>query len=141
MKNQTTTTATQTYNGWANYETWNVSLWMQNNMFFYNTAIACVEYVSDNETPYQKFIRNMTNCEQFTTRDGVSWDSKLINHDEINEMMIDMHKEENWMKKYIFQHCNSDHIKTIIARSEYKAIRQNFGNLAGYKLTQILPIN
>ncbi len=95
MKNQTTTTATQTYNGWANYETWNVSLWMQNNMFLYNTAVACVEYKSDTETPYQKFIRCMTNCEQFTTRDDVSWDDELINHDEINEMMIDMHKEEN----------------------------------------------
>ena len=41
----------------------------------------------------------------------------------------------NWtlMKKYIFQHCNTNHIKTIIARSEYKARTQNFGNLAGYK--------
>ena len=37
------------------------------------------------------------------------------------------------MKKYIYQHCNSNHIKTIIAMSEYKATRQNFGNLAGYK--------
>ena len=96
MKNQTTTTATQTYNGWANYETWNVSLWMQNNMFLYNTAIACVEfYNSDKETPYQKFIRCMENCEQFTTTDHVYWADECINHDEINEMMIDMHKEEN----------------------------------------------
>ena len=95
MKNQTTTTATQTYNGWANYETWNVSLWMQNYQFFYNTAIACVEYVSNTETPYEKFIRNMHNVDKICTNDGVNWDSKLINHDEINEMMIDMYKEEN----------------------------------------------
>lgn len=45
------------------------------------------------------------------------------------------------MKKYIFQHCNTNHIKTIIARSEYKAMTQNFGNLAGYKLSHILPLN
>lgn len=45
------------------------------------------------------------------------------------------------MKKYIYQHCNSNHIKTIIATSEYKSLKQNFGNLAGYKLTQILTLN
>ncbi len=94
MKNQITTTQPQTYNGWANYETWNVSLWIQNQPFLYNTAIACVEYVSDDETPYQKFIRNMHNVDKFTTADGVAWDDELINHDEINEMMFDHHNEE-----------------------------------------------
>jgi len=39
------------------------------------------------------------------------------------------------MKKYIYQHCNTNHIKVIIATSEYKALRQNFGNLAGYKFS------
>ena len=37
------------------------------------------------------------------------------------------------MKKYIFQHCNTGNIKTILAKSEYQALTQNFGNLAGYK--------
>lgn len=91
MNNQTTATQSQTYNGWANYETWNVSLWIQNNQFLYNTAIACVEYVSDDETPYEKFIRNMHNGDSPTTNDGVSWDDELVNHDEINEMMLEIH--------------------------------------------------
>jgi hypothetical protein len=95
MKNQTTTTKPQTYNGWANYETWNVSLWIQNNKFLYNTAVACVEYVSNNETPYEKFIRCMNNVDSFNTNDGIKWNHKSINQDEINEMMFDMHKEEN----------------------------------------------
>ena len=95
MKNQTTTTATQTYNGWANYETWNVSLWMQNNQFLYNTAVACVEFKNDDETPYEKFIRNMHNVDKICTNDGVSWSDENVNHDEINEMMFDMHQEEN----------------------------------------------
>ena len=96
MNNQETTQMTQqTYNGWANYETWNVSLWIQNNQFLYNTAVACVEYCNPAfETPYEKFIRNMHNVDNFTTADSVAWDDELINHDEINEMMLDNHKEE-----------------------------------------------
>jgi hypothetical protein len=94
MKNQTIQTKPQSYNGWANYETWNVSLWMQNNQFLYNTAVACVEYHESVETPYQDFIRCMTNCDRFTTDDGVAWDDENVNHDEINEMMFDCHKEE-----------------------------------------------
>ena len=45
------------------------------------------------------------------------------------------------MKKYIYQHCNSNQIKTIIAKSEYKALTQNFGNLAGYKFTHSQSLN
>ena len=97
--NETQMTETQTYNGWANYETWNVSLWMQNRQFLYNTAVACVEYKADNEMPYTKFIRNMHNIDELTTNDGVSWDDELVNQDEINEMMFDMHKEENWYEQ------------------------------------------
>ena len=92
--NETQMTATQTYNGWANYETWNVSLWMQNHKFLYNTAVACVEFKAHNEMPYNKFIRCMTNCDQLTTKDGVAWDDENVDHAEINEMMFDMHQEE-----------------------------------------------
>ncbi|NBV29374.1 hypothetical protein EBS02_10260 [bacterium] len=93
MKNQTTQTTQETYNGWANYETWNVALWMQNNMFLYNTAVACVEYHDVAfETAYEKFIRNMHNVDDLTTGDGVSWDDELVNHDEINAMMLEIHE-------------------------------------------------
>jgi len=81
---------TQTYNGWANYETWNVTLWMANNQFLYNTAVACVQYVDNNETPYDKFIRCMINGKRFTTNDNVRWDDDNINRDEVNEMMAEL---------------------------------------------------
>ena len=80
----------QTYNGWANYETWNVALWIGNDEFLYNTAKACVEYCGDNETPYDKFIRCQFNVANFTTGDGVSWDDSNINVEEINEMMFEL---------------------------------------------------
>jgi hypothetical protein len=79
------------YNGWANYQTWNVALWMQNSKFLYNTAVACVEYHNANEeSPYIKFIRCMDNGDNFSTSDDVRWDSLAVDHDEINEMMFEL---------------------------------------------------
>ncbi len=85
-----TTIEDTTYNGWTNYKTWNVSLWMGNNEFLYNTAKACVEYCDTNETPYDKFIRCMLNCENETTGDDIRWDDSDINVIEMNEMMEEL---------------------------------------------------
>ena len=83
-----------THNGWANYETWNVSLWIQNNEFLYNTAKACVEYCSDNETPWEKFQRCMMEGQIGNyigrTGDGVKWNDKKIDDIAINDMMKDL---------------------------------------------------
>jgi len=81
---------TQTYNGWANKATWSVALWIGNDQFLYNTAKACVEYCEQNETPYDKFIRCMLNCENDTNGDGIAWDDNTVNRDEINDMMLEL---------------------------------------------------
>ena len=85
---------TQTYNGWANYETWNAALWIGNDEFLYNTAKACVEYCSDDETPWQKFVRCMTEGQigrmLVQTRDGVRWDDPSIDAAEMIDMMTDL---------------------------------------------------
>jgi len=78
------------YNGWTNYETWNASLWMGNDEFLYNTAIACVRYCESNDTPYDAFVRCMLNCGAETTGDGVKWDDVNINSVEMNEMMEEL---------------------------------------------------
>ena len=89
-----TTTLETTYNGYTNYETWNVALWLQNDEFLYNTARACVEYCGDNETPYEKFVRCM--CDGIVGRhlvktpDGVLYNSSQINTDELNEMITEL---------------------------------------------------
>jgi hypothetical protein len=83
-----------TYNGWTNYETWNVALWIQNDEFLYNTAKACVEFCADWETPWEKFVRCMTEGQIGRhigqTPDGVKWDSACINDRQITEMMEDL---------------------------------------------------
>ena len=89
-----TTTANETYNGWANYETWNASLWIANDEFLYNTAKACVIYREGLETPWDKFVRCMTDGQigrmLGKTEDGVSWNDPAIDADEMNEMIWDL---------------------------------------------------
>jgi hypothetical protein len=81
-------------NGWANYETWNVALWIGNNEFLYNTAVSCVEYCSYNETPWEKFQRCMMQGQIGSflgkTGDGVKWNDEKIDGSAINEMMKDL---------------------------------------------------
>jgi hypothetical protein len=71
-----------TYNGWSNYETWNVALWIQNDEGLYD---ACREM-----TDYNEVIELLYDCGSKETRDGVKWNSTKINHIEINEMLQDL---------------------------------------------------
>jgi len=91
---QTNPMSTATYNGWANYETWNAALWIGNDEFLYNTAKACVEFCASWETPWEKFVRCMTEGQigrhLLTTGDGVAWDSPAIDAQEMNDMLWDL---------------------------------------------------
>ena len=82
------------YNGWANYQNWNAALWIGNDEFLYNTAKACVEYCGDNETPWEKFVRCMTDGQigrmLGQTADGVKWNDPKINRFELNEMLAEL---------------------------------------------------
>ena len=73
-----------TYNGWANYETWNVALWMQNDIGYYELAheagdyqtfVDCLEAVTFNDK---------------STPDGVAFNDPKVNKIEINEMMASL---------------------------------------------------
>ena len=70
---------TETYNGWANYETWNVSLWIMNDIGYYNLA----KDIVDRGGTYGEFVHVIGYGE---TPDGVSWIDKKIDGIEINEM-------------------------------------------------------
>ena len=88
------TNANASYNGWTNYETWNAALWIGNDEFLYNTAKACVEYCSEGETPWEKFVRCMTEGQigrcLGQTRDGVAWNDPKIDAAEMVDMMAEL---------------------------------------------------
>jgi len=81
-------------NGYDNYETWNAALWIGNDEFLYNTAMACVEHCGDNETPWHKFQRCMVDGQigryLGATGDGVAWNDPKICDVEMNEFLAEL---------------------------------------------------
>ena len=75
-----------TYNGWANYETWNVSLWINNDYGLYCEAME----VAKNGGTYGDLVSILTECGSKETPDGVSWIDTKIDGIEINEMMNEL---------------------------------------------------
>ncbi len=71
----------ETYQGWSNYETWNVALWMGNDEGLYNCARRC--------TTYREFVEYM-GFEDGATADGVKWMDPMLNTVELDEMMEEM---------------------------------------------------
>jgi len=82
-----------TYNGYRNYETWNVSLWISNDEFLYQTAKSCVIYCDAFDTPWSYFVRCMMGgllTDFYKTGDGVSWDDPRIDADKMNEVLKEL---------------------------------------------------
>ena len=74
----------QTYNGWANYETWNVTLWLGNDETMYNFARAWAEH------GYKSLSHQLVETFGAVTPDGVYWKHADLDIDRLNEYLLEM---------------------------------------------------
>ena len=74
------------YNGWKNYETWNVNLWIQNDKSLSSIA-------AESES-YKDFVDTMREIGSLETPDRVAWNDSGIDVDEINESNFNREESE-----------------------------------------------
>jgi hypothetical protein len=73
----------KTCEGWTNYETWNVVLWIENDESIYN-------YIQENEIAcYEDLLEAFYEFGTKETPDGVAWNDPKINRAEINGDVFD----------------------------------------------------
>ena len=66
------------YNGWNDWTTWNVALWIRNDQTYYNIATECKDYMD--------FLYEMqAMIGSFATPDGADWGEANI--EELNEVI------------------------------------------------------
>lgn len=78
-------TFAETFNGWANYETWNVALWLMNDFAYYRLALRYDRY--------NALIPALENEFGQMTPDGVRWMDAKICTREITNLMLDMQED------------------------------------------------
>ena len=74
----------ETYNGWTNYATWNVALWLQNDPGFYDMARMYRHH------GYKSLSHMLEESYGSVTPDGVYWKHADLDIDELNEMLEDL---------------------------------------------------
>ena len=75
-----------TYNGWANYETWNVALYMDNDYSLYQEA----RRIARRGSNYQDLVNVLYECGSTETPDGVSWTDTRLDGLELNEALAEL---------------------------------------------------
>jgi hypothetical protein len=70
------------YNGWENYETWNVALWINNDEPLYHLAQECGDYETLVNRLYNEYgVRE--------TKDGVKFTDPKVNVVQLNSDVFD----------------------------------------------------
>jgi hypothetical protein len=83
---------TDSYNGWKNYETWNASLWIQNDETMYNLACQHVKTAKHCgiKNIYDSMIPALEINFSQITPDGVRWMDPKICTEEMDEMLSEL---------------------------------------------------
>ena len=74
--------ASTLYQGYSNYETWSIALWIQNDRRLYNEASNAVNYMD--------FLHRLGKLfwTSSTTPDGVSWLAEPINMFQLDQLIV-----------------------------------------------------
>jgi hypothetical protein len=78
-----------TYNGWKNYDTWNVSLYLNNDESLYRKAVGFMQDNPDRDNPYIGFILGMY-MTNMVTPDAVEYMSDKLDYPALNDMMREL---------------------------------------------------
>lgn len=78
-----------TYEGWANYQTWNVSLWIANDYWLYMNARNYSQKQGADAT-YEGFVKQMPEEYGYLTGDRVSWTDPTLDLHELDEFMQEL---------------------------------------------------
>ena len=76
------------YNGYTNYETWNVALWIGNDEGFYHLALDCENY--QDFVSQIKEIFDDKNPKHYQTPDNVSWTDSGLNIKELDDVIKEL---------------------------------------------------
>lgn len=81
----------QNYNGWKNYQTWNVSLWINNDEPLYRAAVDFMRNIKDpgKKAVYRLFIESL-GLQHSQTPDRVRWINGKLAYSELNAMMREL---------------------------------------------------
>lgn len=82
------------HNGHKNYETWNVSLWINNDQGLYNLAKECANY----ETFVQRVLYDGPFHLAYMTPDHVSWNNPLLDVKALDDLIDTLHSDRNSIK-------------------------------------------
>lgn len=78
-----------TYEGWENYETWNCSLWINNDEPLYRAAVKFMGVNPDPQNPYKAFIINQQLSDKVTP-DDIDYMGDSLDYKALDRMMLEL---------------------------------------------------